>query len=194
MNYLKKDIFELLSQSGVSSKHAKMLLLLALLLIAKFIIIPIVEWQSSVTEEIDFYNMQYRSETKLTESTNVLNDFSRQLDEQLILSKKNFYKGKVTTNQVAMNDLLSDKVGNLDLSLVRQNSRLIHETEQYKIVQYSFTARGYAKELQELVYWVDTINPKLIIKNVRFSSSRGSSVAEVTLIFQQYLISDELIS
>jgi hypothetical protein len=54
------------------------------------------------------------------------------------------------------------------------------------------SARGTAEPLQEFVYWLDSINPKVLIVNTRFSSSRGSAVAEVNLRFQQFILMDNI--
>ncbi|KPV96725.1 hypothetical protein AN214_01185 [Pseudoalteromonas sp. P1-9] len=192
MTFLSLNIFELAAKKGISEKHTKLLLLCMLLLTIKFLVMPVLEWQAEIKEQTDFYNLQYRSEASITEVSNLIQQNSEELDNKLNEIKSWYYTGAVTANQVKLNDLIKSKVNELDLSLASNNSRKLYEKNGMVTIEYTVRARGYAESLQEFVYWLENVQPKLLLKNTRFSSSRGSAAAEVNVRFQQLIIKGQV--
>ncbi|WP_394228278.1 hypothetical protein [Pseudoalteromonas spongiae] len=192
MTFLSLNIFELAAKKGISEKHTKLLLLCTFLLIIKFLLMPVLEWQAEIKEQTDFYNLQYRSEASISEVSNLIQQNSTELDDKLNKVKSWYYAGAVTANQVKLNDLIKAKISELSLSLASSNSRKLYEKNDIVTIEYTVRVRGYAEPLQEFVYWLENVQPKLLLKNTRFSSSRGSAAAEVNVRFQQLIIKGQV--
>lgn len=191
MKILSTGIFELAARKNISNKHVKLLVLCSFLLCIKFVVMPVLEWQFELKEEINFYKLQYRDEDSIRKSSDLIIANKDKVVSEL-KEIKNFYSsGAVTANQVKMNDLIDQKITELDLSLSSKNSRKLYEKDGVITIEYLVRARGTAEPLQEFVYWLDNVKPKLIINNTRFSSSRGSAIAEVNIRFHQLILSEE---
>ncbi|MFY8352766.1 hypothetical protein AAEU29_19640 [Pseudoalteromonas sp. SSM20] len=190
MKILSTSIFELAAQKNISEKHAKLLLFCLCLLFIKFLVMPILDWQIEVKEETDFYKLQYRNESSIIASTNSIIESEAQLKNELHEVQKLYYQGSETSNQVKINGLIDAKVAELGLRLSSKNSGKLYEKNGVITVEYTVRVRGYALELQEFAYWLDNISPKLLIQNVRFSSSRGASAVELNVRFQQLILKE----
>ena len=188
MKILLKSVFELAAQNNISEKHTKLLILCLFLLFIKFLVMPIVEWQIELKEETNFYKLQYRDENSIIKSSQQIEASKEKVKLELLKVKKLYSSGTVTSNQVRLNELIDKQIAKLGLTLSTKNSRKLYEKDGVITIEYLVSARGTAEPLQEFVYWLDSINPKVLIVNTRFSSSRGSAVAEVNLRFQQFIL------
>lgn len=191
MKILSTGIFELAARKNISNKHVKLLVLCSLLLCIKFVIMPVIEWQFELKEEINFYNLQYRDEDSIRKSSDLIIANKDKVVSELNEIKNFYSSGAVTVNQVKMNDLIDQKIAELELSLSSKNSRKLYEKDGVITIEYLVRARGTAAPLQEFIYWLDNVKPKLLINNTRFSSSRGSSIAEVNVRFHQLILSEQ---
>lgn len=192
MKILSTSIFELAAQKSISAKHLKLLLFCLCLLFIKFLVIPIIQWQIEVKEETDFYKLQYRNENSIIASTKSITESEEQLKNELQEVQKLYYRGAETSNQVKINGLIDAKVAELGLRLSSKNSGKLYEKNGVITLEYTVRVRGYALELQEFAYWLDNLSPKLLIQNVRFSSSRGASAVELNVRFQQLILKEQL--
>lgn len=192
MKILSKSVFELAAQNNINEKHTKLLVLCLFLLFIKFLVMPIVEWQLELKEETNFYKLQYRDENSIVKSSQQIEAIKEKIKLELFKVKKLYSSGTVTSNQVRLNELIDEQIAKLGLTLSTKNSRKLYEKDGVITIEYLVSARGTAEPLQEFVYWLDSINPKVLIVNTRFSSSRGSAVAEVNLRFQQFILMDNI--
>lgn len=192
MKILSKSVFELAAQNNINEKHTKLLILCLFLLFIKFLVMPIVEWQLELKEETNFYKLQYRDENSIVKSSQQIEASKEKIKLELLKVKKLYSSGTVTSNQVRLNELIDEQIAKLGLNLSTKNSRKLYEKDGVITIEYLVSARGTAEPLQEFVYWLDSINPKVLIVNTRFSSSRGSAVAEVNLRFQQFILMDNI--
>lgn len=192
MKILSKSVFELAAQNNINEKHTKLLILCLFLLFIKFLVMPIVEWQLELKEETNFYKLQYRDENSIVKSSQQIEASKDKIKLELLKVKKLYSSGTVTSNQVRLNELIDGQIAKLGLNLSTKNSRKLYEKDGVITIEYLVSARGTAEPLQEFVYWLDSINPKVLIVNTRFSSSRGSAVAEVNLRFQQFILMDNI--
>jgi hypothetical protein len=192
MKILSKSVFELAAQNNINEKHTKLLILCLFLLFIKFLVMPIVEWQLELKEATNFYKLQYRDENSIVKSSQQIEASKDKIKLELLKVKKLYSSGTVTSNQVRLNELIDGQIAKLGLNLSTKNSRKLYEKDGVITIEYLVSARGTAEPLQEFVYWLDSINPKVLIVNTRFSSSRGSAVAEVNLRFQQFILMDNI--
>ena len=128
---INKDIFELAQAQGVSEKNVKLLLLCVILLIVKFAIVPIVEWQSEIKEEIEFFQLQLRDEESVNSTSQNIKDKLEYTNAELEKVKQLYYTGSATSNQIKIGELVSKKAAELELVVSSQNVRILHTRQWY---------------------------------------------------------------
>lgn len=69
-------------------KHRHLLILLAVLMVVKFVLVPIVEWQDGVISDIKFQEKKLMKVTKVLNNESNVNVVMAQLNEQLLSAKQ----------------------------------------------------------------------------------------------------------
>ncbi|WP_462159447.1 GspMb/PilO family protein [Pseudoalteromonas sp. GB56] len=185
MKSLNTPILEVFDCYGVSQKQAKMVLLCVVLLLAKFLIVPVLQWQSELQEETSFYTLQLRDEESISGAVEQLEKSIAHLDDQVNIINKQYFQGSKTALQVHLNDKIAKQAQQLELKLSSRNSKELQTVEGITTFEYNISLRGTSKPLQEFLYWLDTQEPKLLVKSMRFSSVGRTANADLILRIHQ---------
>jgi len=191
MKFYKQSVFQLASSLGISDKHTKLLLLCFFLVVIKFLLLPILEWQEELKEQADFYKLQYREKESITLAQETFIAENERLTQYISELKAHYYKGEPTRNQVLLNEAISQKANQLGLSITSSNVVELYNQDGTALLEYGLKLHGTAMPLQEFVYWLELQEPKLLVKLARFSSHNRSVRTDLVLTVHQYILTEE---
>ncbi|MEO2268638.1 GspMb/PilO family protein [Pseudoalteromonas sp. YIC-656] len=182
---LDTSVFDLGGKAGVPPKQMKLLLLCIVLLCAKFVLLPVVEWQNELLEEIEFYQLQLRDKESIALATEELVQRRAVAQSEMKKFSKLYFEGDKTSVQIHLNEAISAKANELGLRVSSRNSRQLQTVDDITTFEYNISLRGTSEPLQEFLYWIETQEPKLLVRTVRFNSIARTPNADLVLRIHQ---------
>ncbi len=185
----RQDIFQWLTKYNLTIKQARLIVACVILLLIKFIIMPIIDWQNEIKEQTDFYKIQLRDPAIVEKLSQKLSIEKVRLNKELGSIKSQYLVDTPTEKlQVQFIEKLETKVNSLNLELTSRSAQVLLSDGNITTIEYVIEVKGYVKPLADLIFWLETQEPQVLIHHVDARSVRSSAMTKLRLRGQQFMI------
>ncbi|MEC8325666.1 MAG: GspMb/PilO family protein [Pseudomonadota bacterium] len=196
MKLLSLGSEDLASKLSISVKQLKLFGFCIVLLLIKFIVVPIVEWQAEIKENIDFYSLQLRDEVEIERNKKAIQQALIDTEDSAARLSPYFFKDITSSQaQIQLTKKIEQAVKERNMELVSKGSTELVENELYHTLEFRFEVQGYAKQLQEFLFWVEQQQPLAVVQEVSVRSVRSTSYTTMRIRVHYFLLKpDEVAS
>lgn len=188
---LNTDVHQVLIEQGLTSKQIKLLLFCVILLLIKFVLLPIYEWQSELKENTQFYQMQLRDPVEINAAQSKAIEQTESVRAQISELKNYFVLNKTSAAaQIEFTELLEKKITELGLDISSKNSRELMTKDNITTLEFSFEVKGFANQFGELIHWVEQLKPVVVVQSLGANSSRRTPYTHLRLRMQLFVLNE----
>lgn len=192
MKWINVDIIPWAVRYGLQEKHTKLLLFCILLLLIKFILVPLVTWQHEVKENTSFFEMQIRGTQTNFNQEEHFNKNIDMLSKQIEELETYYFNAKSSASaQLAVSSLLESYFKENGIKLESQRAVELFEKNGVLKIEYRYIMAGNTTNLQNFIFWLENYTPIFNVSSLSMSSSRHNSITKLSITFQQNVLIKE---
>lgn len=192
MKILSVSIEELAFKYDTSAKQLKLILFCLTLIAIKFLVIPVLDWQATLKENIEFYSLQLRDESEIEKNAKSVENALNKSQSNLEHLTPYFFTGVSSSKaQIDITKKIEQYVASKDMDLVSKSSTELVENEDYKTLEFRFEVKGYAEQLQEFIFWIEQQKPLAVVQELSVRSSKRTAWTSMRIRVHYFVLKSD---